>query len=296
MDKGLLYQGRLYVPTDDSLKGELLAEAHNSPFSMHSGEGPEAEDSRLATTIRCVRVEMGERSYGFYYEVAQDSEGFLDDLGCVRKTHQGGTFYSRKAHVCEFAYNNRYQDTIGMSRFEALPLTFGRAIRSLVRWGEIGERKLVETELMELMNEAMQKIRARMLVAQSRQKSYVDVRRKDLEFEAGDKVFLKVVPMKGVLRFGKKGKLSLHFVGRFEILERVDFVAHCLALLPSLSAVHNVFHVSMLRKYLMDPSHMVDFEPLQLNENLSYEEKLAQIVAREVKVLRSKEVPMVKVL
>ncbi|XP_038902278.1 uncharacterized protein LOC120088912 [Benincasa hispida] len=142
----------------------------------------------------------------------------------------------------------------------------------------------------------MQKIRARMLAAQSRQKSYADVRRKDLEFEAGDKVFLKVAPMKGVLRFRKKGKLSLRFVGPFEIFERVGSVAYRLALLPSLSAVHDVFHVSMLRKYLMDLSHMVDFEPLQLNENLSYKEKPMQVVAREEKVLRSKEVPLVKVL
>ncbi|XP_038896625.1 uncharacterized protein LOC120084887 [Benincasa hispida] len=102
--------------------------------------------------------------------------------------------------------------------------------------------------------------------------------------------------MKGVLRFRKKGKLSPRFVGPFEILERIGSVAYRLALPPSLSAVHNVFHVSMLRKYLTDPLHMVDFEPLQLNKNLSYEEKPVQVVAREVKVLRSKEVALVKVL
>ncbi|XP_038880320.1 uncharacterized protein LOC120071960 [Benincasa hispida] len=102
--------------------------------------------------------------------------------------------------------------------------------------------------------------------------------------------------MNGVLRFGKKGKLSPRFVGPFEILERVGSVAYRLALPLSLFVVHNVFHVSMLRKYLMDPSHVVDFEPLQLSENLSYEDKPAQIVAREVKVLRSKKVPLVKVL
>ncbi|KAA0051223.1 pol protein [Cucumis melo var. makuwa] len=86
-------------------------------------------------------------------------------------------------------------------------------------------------------------------------KSYADVRRKDLEFNVGDKVFLKVAPMKGVLRFEKKGKLSSHFVGPFEILERICPVAYRLALPPSLSAIHDVFHVSMLRKYVIDPSH-----------------------------------------
>ena len=82
-----------------------------------------------------------------------------------------------------------------------------------------------------------------MRTAQSRQKSYVDVRRRDLEFEVGDKVFLKVAPMKDVLRFGRKGKLSPRFIGPFEILERVGQVAYRLALPPILLGVHNVFHV-----------------------------------------------------
>ncbi|KAL0552074.1 hypothetical protein IC582_011168 [Cucumis melo] len=144
-------------------------------------------------------------------------------------------------HVMEFAYNNSYQTTIGMAPFEALCV--------------------------------IQKIRARMLTAQSRQKSYTDEQRKDLEFDVGDMVFLKVAPMKDVLRFKKKGKLSPRFVGSFEILERIDPVAYRLALPPAFSTVHDVFHVSMLRKYVANPTHVVDFEPLQINENLSYEER-----------------------
>ena len=102
--------------------------------------------------------------------------------------------------------------------------------------------------------------------AQSRQKSYANVRRRDLKFEVGDKVFLKVAPMKGVLRSGRKGKLSPRFIGPFEILERVGQVAYRLALPPVLSGVHNVFHVSMLRLYISDPSHVIDFKPLRLDE------------------------------
>ncbi|XP_038885836.1 uncharacterized protein LOC120076131 [Benincasa hispida] len=133
-------------------------------------------------------------------------------------------------------------------------------------------------------------------MAQSRQKSYADVRRKDLEFEVGGKVFLKVAPMKGVLRFGKRGKLNPWFIEPFEILKQVGLIAYRLALPPSLSAVHNVFHVSMLRKYVADSSHVVDYEPLHLNENPSYEEEPIRILAREVKVLRKKEIVLVKVL
>ncbi|KAA0055567.1 pol protein [Cucumis melo var. makuwa] len=127
-------------------------------------------------------------------------------------------------------------------------------------------------ELVQTTNAAIQKIRARMLIAQSRQKSYVDEQRKDLEFGVGDMVFLKVAPMKGVLRFENKGKLSPRFVGPFEILERIGPIAYRLALPPSFSAVHDVFHVSILRKYVADSTHVADFEPLRINENLSYNE------------------------
>ncbi|KAL0556868.1 hypothetical protein IC582_005385 [Cucumis melo] len=151
-------------------------------------------------------------------------------------------------------------------------------------------------ELVQTTNAAIQKIRARMFTAQSKQKSYADERRKDLEFEVGDMVFLKVAPMKGVLRFQKKGKLSSQFVGPFEILERIGSVAYRLALPPSFSAVHDVFHVSMLRRYVADLTHVVDFEPLQINENMSYKEQPVEILAREVKMLRNQGISLVKVL
>ncbi|KAL0561646.1 hypothetical protein IC582_002086 [Cucumis melo] len=196
-------------------------------------------------------------------------------------------------HLMEFAYNNSYQATIGMAPFEAL---YGKCCRSPVCWGEVGEQKLMGPELVQSTNEAIQKIRSRMHTAQSRQKSYADVRRKDLEFEVGDKVFLKVAPMRGVLRFERRGKLSPRFVGPFEILERIGPVAYRLALPPSLSTVHDVFHVSMLRKYVPDPSHVVDYEPLEIDENLSYTKQLVEVLAREVKTLRNIEIPLVKVL
>ncbi|KAA0035365.1 ty3-gypsy retrotransposon protein [Cucumis melo var. makuwa] len=196
-------------------------------------------------------------------------------------------------HLMEFAYNNSFQATIGMAPFEAL---YGKCCRSPICWGEVGEQRLMGPELVQSTNEAIQKIRSRMHTAQSRQKSYADVRRKDLEFDVGDKVFLKVAPMKGALRFERRGKLSPRFVGLFEILEWIGPVAYRLALPPSLSVVHDVFHVSMLRKYVPDPSHVVDYEPLEIDENLSYTEQHVEVLAREVKMLRNREIPLVKVL
>ena len=102
--------------------------------------------------------------------------------------------------------------------------------------------------------------------------------------------------MKGVMRFGKKGKLSPRYVGPFEILERVGAVAYRLALPPEFPNVHPVFHVSMLRKYLPDPSHVIQPQVVQLSEDLTYEEKPLAIVDRQIKKLRSKELASVKVI
>ena len=123
----------------------------------------------------------------------------------------------------------------------------------------MGKSSITGPELIRDTSEKVSLIRQRLLKAQSHEKSYVDVRRQPLEFEVGDHVFLKVMPKRGVVRFGKCGKLSPRFIGPFEILKRIGVVAYRLALPPSMSGVHEVFHVSMLRKYTPDPAHMVDW-------------------------------------
>ena len=104
----------------------------------------------------------------------------------------------------------------------------------------------------------------------------------------GDKVFLKISPWKVVLRFGKRGKLSPRYIGPYEVIERVGPVAYRLALPLELSQIHDVFHVSMLRRYRSDPSHILQAQPLELKDDLSYEEEPIAIVAREIKVLELK--------
>ncbi|XP_073269649.1 uncharacterized protein [Primulina huaijiensis] len=101
--------------------------------------------------------------------------------------------------------------------------------------------------------------------------------------------------MKGVMRFGKKGKLSSRFIGPFEILNQVGTLAYRVALLPNLAELYNVFHVSLLRKYMANPSHVLNFEPLQLTPNLSYEERLIQILSRHERKLRNKVISLIKV-
>ena len=131
---------------------------------------------------------------------------------------------------------------------------------------------------------------------ESRQKSYADLKRRDIEFSVGEFVFLRVSPMKGVMSFGKKGKLSPIFIGPFEILDRVGQVVYRLALPPTLAEMHNVFHISMLCKYVLDPSHVLSYEPLQLKQDLSYDEQPERVIKKGIKELRSKRIPLVKVL
>ena len=115
-------------------------------------------------------------------------------------------------------------------------------------WTEVEESFITGPDLIRDTSEKVSLIRQRLLTAQSRQKSYANVRRRPLEFEVGDHVSLKVNPKRGVARFGERGKLSPRFIGPFEILERIGSVAYRLALPPSMLGVHEVFHVSMLRK------------------------------------------------
>jgi hypothetical protein len=151
----------------------------------------------------------------------------------------------------------------------------------------------------DLVLDALEKvkiIRERLKTAQSRQKSYSDTRRRDLVFNVDDWVYLKVSPMKGVVRFGKKGKLSPRYVGPYRIVRRVGKVAYELELPLEMAMVHPVFHVSMLRKCVGDPSSIVPLGVANVEENLTYEEVPVEILDRQVKRLRNKEVASVKVL
>ncbi|XP_058070952.1 uncharacterized protein LOC131219989 [Magnolia sinica] len=119
---------------------------------------------------------------------------------------------------------------------------------------------------------------------------------KGSRFEAGDHVFLRISPMKGVLRFGKKGKLTPRYIGSFQILNRISPVAYRLALSTPLAGVHNVFHVSMLKKYVPEPTHVIRWEQVKLKENAMYILRPTQILDKKDQMLRNKVISLVKVL
>ena len=180
-----------------------------------------------------------------------------------------------------------------MEPYEAL---YRRPCRSPLCWTKVGESSITGPGLIIDTSEKVSLIRQRLLTAQSRQKSYVEVRLRPLEFEVGDHVFLKVMPKRGMVRFGKRGKLSPRFIGPFQILERVGVVSYRLALPSSMSGVHEVFHVSMLRKYTPDPAHVVDWGQIEVDTNGTFEEGPVCILNSRDQVLRRKTVRLVRVL
>ncbi|GKD94064.1 putative reverse transcriptase domain-containing protein [Tanacetum coccineum] len=156
-----------------------------------------------------------------------------------------------------------------------------------------------ETDSMETLTSYHASIKAAPFEAlygrKDRQRSYGNVRRKPLEFQVGDRVMLKVSPQKGVIRFGKRGKLNSRYIGPFKILKRVGPVAYKLKLPEELRNVHNTFHASNLKKCLSDESPIIPMKELRLDDKLNFVEEPVEIMDREVKKLKQSRIPIVKV-
>ena len=267
---------------------------HGTPVSIVSDRDPRFT-SRFWPSLQNA---LGTRLYfctTFHPQTDRQSERTIQTLEDMLRACVMEFRGSRDTHLSlmEFAYNNSYQASIGMAPYEAL---YGRKCRTLVCWDEVGERKLVGPEIVQVTCDKIKFIRDRLKIAQERQKSYANNRRKDLEFEAGDMVFLRISPWKGVLRFGKRGKLSPQYIGPYRIVERIGEVAYRLEFPFDLDRIHDVFHVSMLCKYIPDPSHVLIEQPVEIQENLTYEEEPVQILDRREQVLLNKTIPLVKVL
>jgi hypothetical protein len=159
-------------------------------------------------------------------------------------------------------------------------------------WNETGERKVFGPDILEEAETQVHMVKENLRVAQSRQKSYADHRRRELSFEVGDFVYLNVSPMRGLRRFKVRGKLAPRFIGPFKILEKRGEVAYQLELLPQLSDVHDVFHVSQLKKCLCVPEEQIPMEDLDAKEDLSYQEHPVRILETSERVTRNKKIKM----
>ena len=291
-----------FLPIQESSSAEKLAEIfvreivrlHGVPVSIVSDR-----DTRFTSRFwERFQVEMGTKlhfSTAFHPQTDGQSERTIQTLedmlrACVLDF--GGS-WDRYLPLAEFSYNNSFHASIGMPPFEML---YGRKCRTPICWGEVGHRVLGSTEVVLKTTEMIQMVRERLAAAQSRQKSYADKRRSDLEFQVGDFVLLKVPPWKGVIRFRKRGKLGPRYIGPYRIITRVGKVAYRLELPDELRSIHNTFHVSQLRKCVRDESAVIPLEDIQIDEKLNYVEKPIALLEWKVKTLRNKEIKYVKVL
>ena len=201
--------------------------------------------------------------------------------------------WDRYLPLAEFAYNNSYHASIQMAPFEAL---YGRKCQSPLCWTELSERSFFGPDIVDQTSKQIELIKKRLLTAQSRQKSYADRRRRPLEFKVGDHVFLKISPVTGVGRTLKRRKLSPRYIGPFEILAKRGPVAYQMALPPNLSRLHNVFHVSQLKRYQPDPEHIIEYEDMNVRDDHTYVVEPERIIDYQEKRLRHKSIPFVKVV
>ncbi|GJR94077.1 hypothetical protein Tco_0266251 [Tanacetum coccineum] len=160
---------------------------------------------------------------------------------------------------------------------------------------EVVSRHGVQVSIIFDQDKKIIQIKHRLQVSRDRQRSYTDKRRKPLEFQVGDKVMLKVSPWKGVIRFGKLGKLNPRYIGPFKILAKVGTVAYRLELPKKLSHVHSTFHVSNLKKCLSDEPLAIPLDEIHVNDKLNFIEEPIEIMDREVKCLKKSRIPIVKV-
>jgi len=206
---------------------------------------------------------------------------------------ENGGSWNNHLSLIEFSYNNSYHSSIGMAPYEAL---YGRKCRTPLCWAEVGDRGIIGPEIVQETTQKIKSIQEKMRTAQSRQKSYADKRRRLLEFSEGDHVFLKVTPKLGLRGVFKTKKLCPRYVGPFQILKRIGSVAYQLALPLAMSGLHDVFHVSQLKKYISDPFEPVELDSIELWSDLPFQPEPDRIIDRYMKSLRRKEIPLVKVV
>nr|GEZ31162.1 putative reverse transcriptase domain-containing protein [Tanacetum cinerariifolium] len=264
-----LTKSAYFLPIHEDYKTKKLARIyineivarHGVPVSIISDR-----DGRFASQLwQALQKELGTKlnmSTAYHPETDGQSERTIQTLkdmlrACV--VDFGGS-WDTHIPLVEFSYNNSYHKSIKCAPFEAL---YRRKCRSPVIWTEVGESQLIGPEIIQETTEKIFQIKERLKTARSSQKSYADKRRKPLEFIVEDRVLLKVSPWKGVVRFGKKGKLTPWYVGPFEIIEHVGQVAYRLKLPQELSYIHDMFHVSNLKKCLAESDAQIPLEEIK---------------------------------
>nr|ABB47439.2 retrotransposon protein, putative, Ty3-gypsy subclass [Oryza sativa Japonica Group] len=290
-----------FIPVKTTYSGSRLAELymarivclHGVPKKIVSDRG-----SQFTSNFwKKLQEEMGSKlNFSTAYHPQTDGQTervnqILEDMLRACALDFGGS-WDKNLPYAEFSYNNSYQASLQMAPYEAL---YGRKCRTPLLWDQTGERQVFGTDILREAEEKVKIIQERLRVAQSRHKSYADNRRRDLSFEEGDYVYLRVTPLRGVHRFHTKGKLAPRFVGPYKIVSRRGEVAYQLELPQSLAGVYNVFHVSQLKKCLRVPTEEANIEQIEVQEDLTYVEKPIRILETNERRTRNRVIRFCKV-
>ncbi|WVZ58038.1 hypothetical protein U9M48_008350, partial [Paspalum notatum var. saurae] len=261
----LCFKNHLVVPKDMELRKKILDEAHISIFTMHPGSNKMYQDMKQKFWWTHMKREIAK--YVFERDVCQRVK---DDHLMPAATRRAWKWLLFRP------YN-------------------GRRCRTPLNWSEPGECVTFGPDLVTQAEEQVKFIHSNLKRAQFREKSYSDKRRRPLVFEKDDHVYLWVSPMKVVHQFGVKGKLTPRYVGPFKITEQCGPVAYRLELPPHLAAVHDVFHVSQLKKCLRVPDEVVDTSEIQVDPKLTYQEQPIKILDQKQKSTRRRTINFYKV-
>ena len=268
-----------------------IVSKHGVPLSIVSDR-----DSRFNSNFwRGLHRELGTRvhlSTAYHPQTDGQSERTIQTLEDMLRTciiEYGGA-WDTHLRLIEFAYNNSYHSSIGMPPFEML---YGRKCRTPSCWLEPGEKQFTGPEIVQITADRVNVAKDALKAARDRQKNYADQKRKPMEFKAGDMVMLKVSPWKGIIRFGKRGKLSPRFIGPFKVLERVNQQAYRLELPPELDGIHNTFHVCYLRKCLAEEKSVIPIEDISVDPAKRMVDEPVEILGRKQKKLRNKSIDLV---
>ncbi|GJU78569.1 putative reverse transcriptase domain-containing protein [Tanacetum coccineum] len=312
-NKTLCLRNRSWIPCYGDLRALIMHESHKSEYLIHPGSDKMYQDLKklywwpnikveIATyaskCLTCAKIKAEcQKPSGLLVQpvipVWKWENITMDFVTKLPKTSTEQDTIWVHVSILEIASeSSSYHTSIKAASFEEL---YGRKCQSPVCWAEVGDAQLTGPEIVHETTEKIIKIKKRIQAARDRQKSYVDRRRKPLEFQVGDKVMLKVSPWKGVTRFGKRGKLNPRYIGPFKVLAKVGIVAYRHELSDQLSRVYSTFYISNLKKCLSEEPLAILLDEIQIDDKLNFIEEPVEIMDHEVKHLKQSRIPIVKV-
>nr|GEU88688.1 putative reverse transcriptase domain-containing protein [Tanacetum cinerariifolium] len=305
-DETLCLNNKSWLLCYGDLRTLIMHESHKSKYFVYSGSDKMYQDMKLLywwpnmkaniatyAFLKAMGTQL-DMSMAYHLKTDRQSERTIQTLedmlrACMINFRNG---WERHLPLVKFSYNNSYHASIKAVPFEAL---YGQKCRSPIYWAEVRDTQLTGSKLIHETTEKIVQIKQRIQATQDRQKSYANVRLKPFKFQVGDRVMLKVSPWKGVVRFGKRGKLNPRYIRPFKVLAKVGTVAYRLELPEQLSKVHSTFHVSNLKKCLSDEPLEISLDEVHIDDKLGFVEEPVDVMNHEVKRLKKSCIPIIKV-